>query len=557
MRTASFWGALVGALSLFSQACSAARAPERPSARGVFDAVAPSVVAITNDDSDEREQEARDLERSEGKTASAPRQVVDVSLRSEPMPHGTGFVIEGGLILTAAHVVLRPDRLKVTTRSGQSVGAELVRFDELRDVALLKPKSPLRGAPPLHLEEHDVPVGEPLWAMGHTGRGFWALSWGMSEGMASGVVDVGGTKLLLFDATVYPGFSGGPVITLHDGVPRVAGLSHAILYTTALFSTPVFSGVTVSELRDFVAGRRPPLEARLAAYAKTQRARVFAQIYVTDKLSVQRRPDGEPTAFIAGDAQHMDVRGEARVPCVAMLFGLAPGPVTLSFRVRGPDGAVLTVHDEKLEVKGGERIAFSSTWLTFSPTHEGRHVLEVLRAGKVIGRKALALEVLGADEALHDHEANVADDDGAPTADLVVADSAREEPLALSGVSASWTGQRYPKRVEYNFFARGSRGWSGTNVVIAAYVLDAEGHVVGNAIGCVEDELRPAHTWTCVSGSGRTPPLLERPGSYDIVLALNGRPAGWWPMEATASKGRPTTADMDRWLDMMRKGPKK
>ena len=548
---------LAGALPL--AACTGARAPTRPSAHQVFDDVAPSVVAITNDDRDEREQEARDAERSLGEDAKAPRRVIDVSLRKEPMPHGTGFVVDAAgepLVLTAAHVVFRPDRLKVTTRAGKTTDAELVRFDELRDVALLRPKAPLEGAPALALEEHDLAVGEPVWAMGHTGRGYWALSWGMSEGIASGVVDVVGSRLLLFDATVYPGFSGGPVVTYHDGVPRVAGLNHAILYTTALFSTPVFSGVAVSEIRDFIANKRPPLEARLAEYAKAQRAKVGAQLFVTDKLSVQRAPSGEPIAYVSGDTRSIDVRNEARVPVVAMLFGLPAGSATVTFRVRGPAGDVPATRDEKVDVRAGERVAFASSTLAFTPKQEGRYVAEAVHAGKVVGRAAVTLEVLGGGEELHDHEANVAKDDGDPTADLVIAQSAHDDPLSLSGVRATWTEKSYPRRVEYSFFARGSRGWSGTNVVIAAYVIDDEGHVVGNAVGCIEDELRPAHTWTCSSSSGRTPPLLPKAGSYDVVLALNGRPVGWWPMEATARKGVPTAADMDRWLDMLRKGKK-
>ena len=54
----------------------------------------------------------------------------------------------------------------------------------------------------------------------------------MSEGIASGIVEMFGEKLLLFDAAVYPGFSGGPVVTLGpDGKPRVVGINHAILFT--------------------------------------------------------------------------------------------------------------------------------------------------------------------------------------------------------------------------------------------------------------------------------------------------------------------------------------
>ena len=53
-----------------------------------------------------------------GDESHAPKHVIDVSLRKEPTPHGTGFAIldpqtQQLEIVTAAHVVLRPDRLKL------------------------------------------------------------------------------------------------------------------------------------------------------------------------------------------------------------------------------------------------------------------------------------------------------------------------------------------------------------------------------------------------------------------------------------------------------------
>src|SRR5262249_47401004 len=83
-------------------------------------------------------------------------------------------------------------------------------------------------------------------------------SWGMSEGIASGTAEMFGEKLLLFDAAVYPGFSGGPVVVLApDGRPRVVGVNHAILFTgAALFSPlgPISSAVSLSELREATLG---------------------------------------------------------------------------------------------------------------------------------------------------------------------------------------------------------------------------------------------------------------------------------------------------------------
>ena len=194
----------------------------RPNAHAVFEATAPSVVAILNDDRADREKETKELEKTMGDESHAPKRVIDVSLRKDPTPQGTGFAILDPqtrqlVIVTAAHVVLRPDRLQLTTRGGQTADAEVVRLDEVRDVAILRPKVPLKDVPPLELADADPDVGTPVWAMGHTGQGFWALSWGMSQGIASGAVQMFGEKLLLFDAAVYPGFSGGP-----DGPRRAA-----------------------------------------------------------------------------------------------------------------------------------------------------------------------------------------------------------------------------------------------------------------------------------------------------------------------------------------------
>src|SRR6185503_9741682 len=100
-----------------------------------------------------------------------------------------------------------------------------------------------------------------------------------------------------------------------------------------------------------------------------------------------------------------------------------------------------------------------STQLVFTPKEEGHHVLEVIVGSKTIGRATITLEIQGADESLHDHEANTASDDGEPDVDLVVASSADDEPLALSGIRSTWVEKSLPRRVEYTFFARGSRGW--------------------------------------------------------------------------------------------------
>ena len=560
-------GLALGLLA-FALACTDVKSP-RPQAEIVFDAVAPSVVAIVNDDTKDREEETRELEQSMGKDPRAPQHVVDVSVRKEASPQGTGFAIDaaemkgagagaGVLIVTAAHVVMRPDRLVIRTRKGQSVAADLVAIDEVRDVAVLKPRTPLDGVPPLKLEEHDLPVGEPVWALGHTGRGYWSLSWGMSEGIASGIVDMMGNKLLLFDAAVYPGFSGGPVVTFHDhGRPEVAGVNHAILFT-GLDEKPVasiFSAVTVSEVREVLAAHRSPLEKKLFDYANHERKRTYADIFIASRFQMTKDEGGRPMAHMLGDARSVAIGddGSVEVPAVAMLFGLPQGDTHVRFEARDPSGKVVASDATTATVASEQRVAFATAKLAFHVDHEGHYSVVVLKDGTEIGHAVVAAEQQDDDESLHTHDPDVAED-GMPDVDVVVARLVNESPLLLAGIDSTWTERSYPRRVQFTWFARGTRGWSGRDVMVAAYVLDDAGHVVGQSQGCFWPEVRPENTWACVGNGGMMPPpLAQKAGAYDIVFTVNERPVAWWPMEATLRHDSSSSSEMERWLQDMRR----
>jgi S1-C subfamily serine protease len=533
-------------------------AAPRPSAQQVFDMVAPSVVAILNDDRVDREEETKELERTLGDESKAPKHVIDVSLRKEPTPHGTGFMIQGGHIVTAAHVVFRPDRLKVTTRSGQTVDAELVRIDEVRDVAILKPKTPLPGVPGLALESREVHVGEPVWALGHTGHGYWALSWGMSEGIASGIVEMFGAKLLLFDGAVYPGFSGGPVVALDgQGKPHVVGVNHAILFTgsAGLPVAPISSAVTAAEVREVEAAHAPDVQKKLADYAQKQRGRVWADIFITDRLSVSRDPNDQQIAHIMGDARMLEAKTDGtRIPAVAMVFGLPKGSNDIEFEAKDPNGGVVATWPATVRVGERQRVSFVSGALRFSPKTHGRYTVSLKSGGKEIGHSQVALQLEEDDEDLNEEASHDVVDDGDPDVDIVVAMLGNDDPLALLGIRAAWAERSYPRRVGYTWFARGTRGWSGTNVSVSAFVLDDQGNIVGRSDGCFKPELRPEHTWSCLGSSGMAPPpLATKEGSYDIVFAINDRPVAWWPMEAAIRKDHAPGSDVERWMKEMKR----
>lgn len=520
----------------------------------VFDAVVPSVVAVLNDDRALREEEQKRAMEELGKDEHAPKTIIDVSLRKEPMPHGTGFLVEGGLVITAAHVVLSPDHIKLTTRGGETVDAELVHIDEVRDVAILKPKTLLKGVPALKLAEKNPQPGRPVWALGHTGAGLWALSWGISEGITSGIVDLLGAKLLLFDAPVYPGFSGGPVINVDDsGKPVVVGVNHAILFTGGEARVAsISSASSVADIREVLAHRSAPIEQKLAAFAKKRSTEARATLFITRNFSVHRDPQMLTTAAIVGNDRSISMtEGEAvRIPVVAMLFGLAKGKHDVSFELLDPADVVIDNVQKQIKVEDRERVSFTSADFRFDAKTTGHYDIIAKIGGKTVGKTVVWVEDSEDDDDAVDVEHTDADDDGEPQVDVVVASFGREDPFALGGIRAGWVEWRFPRRVEFTWFARGSRGWSGTNVAISAFVLDDRGTIVGRGVGCIRPELRPEHTWSC-AGAGGTP-LVTKEGKYDVVFALNDRPIAVWPMEAmvrTANNG----SALDKWMKELHK----
>jgi S1-C subfamily serine protease len=557
MRSVTLPFALLFVMAL-TAACGGGAAKVPPNAgaglatQTVFDLVSPSVVAILNDDEALREEEAKQVMRELGKEPHAPKTVIDVSLRKEPMPHGTGFLIDDGVVVTAAHVIHSPEHLKVTTRGGQTVDAELVHIDEVRDVALLAPKAKLEGVPPLRLATTNPLPGRRIWALGHTGNGLWALSWGISEGITSGIVDMLGAKLLLFDAPVYPGFSGGPVIMMaDDGKPSVVGVNHAILYTGAIVAT-ISSASSVAEIRDVIAKKPAAIEPALAAFAKAKNGEARAELFISRTLSVHKDPQMLTTAAIYGNERNIEpgLDDMARVPVVGMFFSLAKGKHDVAFELLDPEDNLIDTTKKAVTVSPHERVTFASADFRFEPKVAGRYDIVAKVDGKPIGRTDVWIEDPDDDDQPVD-DADTDDlEDGEPRVDVVVASYGRDNPFAVSGIRANWVEWRYPRRVGFTWFARGSRGWSGTNVAITAFVLDDGGRIVGRGVGCVNPELRPEEPWSCAGTGGS--PLVTKEGRYDVVFALNDRPIAAWPMEAMVRTNTGQSA-LDRWLGELKK----
>ena len=157
-----------------------------------------------------------------------------VSVDARGRQPATGIVWSAdGEILTADHVVQRDENITVTLANGSTHAATVVGRDPASDLALLKIDA--TGLTPAVLVEN-LKVGHLVFAVGRPGD---------VQATLGSVVALGGpvrgrhrsfAAYIQSDVTMYPGFSGGPLV---DASGRVAGLNSSALARGASLAIPV------------------------------------------------------------------------------------------------------------------------------------------------------------------------------------------------------------------------------------------------------------------------------------------------------------------------------
>ncbi len=127
----------------------------------------------------------------------------------------TGIVwSEEGLVITANHVLRRDNKIQVGLSNGETVEANLLGRDRSTDIALLKIEKNDLSPIPRNLD-NNLSVGNIVFALARPGESVQA-----TEGIISAL---GGTwrmhrrgqidKYIQTDVLMYPGFSGGPLVS--------------------------------------------------------------------------------------------------------------------------------------------------------------------------------------------------------------------------------------------------------------------------------------------------------------------------------------------------------
>ena len=144
---------------------------------------------------------------------------------------GSGFLVDdSGLLVTNYHVVsqyaLQPQRYRLVYVSvdGKQGALELLAFDVVHDLALLRPADPAplagRGAVPLRPADEVLPRGARIFSLGNP----LDVGFAVAEGSYNGPVERSFLETLFFGGSLSPGMSSGPAL---DEQGRLIGVNVA------------------------------------------------------------------------------------------------------------------------------------------------------------------------------------------------------------------------------------------------------------------------------------------------------------------------------------------
>jgi S1-C subfamily serine protease len=146
-----------------------------------------------------------------------------------------------GVIVTAHHVVQREKDIFVGLHDGSKVSATLAGRDPSTDLAVLRINERGLTPAPLALESiSQLKVGHLVLAMGRPGKSVQATL-GVVSAFGQGWRTPGGTRLdyyLQTDVVMYPGFSGGPLVSAGG---EIVGLNSSALLRGVSLAVPATS----------------------------------------------------------------------------------------------------------------------------------------------------------------------------------------------------------------------------------------------------------------------------------------------------------------------------
>jgi S1-C subfamily serine protease len=185
-------------------------------------AVVPSTVAVAASSTPSR---------SKLSAVPSPEALQCVALIEHPMGSGSGFAVGKNLVVTNAHVVegVFPDEIKVqfgTEKGKLQPIKRILYFDRSRDLSVLEMPSDLagltvRGDYTFNSGDRVTLIGNPAAGGGIVMRN------AVNRGRFSGMVHIKDQDFYQIDASVNPGWSGGPVLDAEGKVVAIVAMKAA------------------------------------------------------------------------------------------------------------------------------------------------------------------------------------------------------------------------------------------------------------------------------------------------------------------------------------------
>jgi S1-C subfamily serine protease len=137
-----------------------------------------------------------------------------------------------GVVVTADHTLERDDGITVGLPDGRTLQATVAGRDPSTDLAILKIDAGDLPAASIGNSE-DLKIGHMVLAIGRPGEHGLAASWGAISALGGAWRTWGGgsvDQLIRPDVTLYPGFSGGPLVDARGQVVGIntSGLSRSL-----------------------------------------------------------------------------------------------------------------------------------------------------------------------------------------------------------------------------------------------------------------------------------------------------------------------------------------
>ena len=136
----------------------------------------------------------------------------------QPLSLGSGFIVQNGKVVTNVHVIKGAEYGEIieddTKQTHKIVG--YTSIDHKNDLVILS--VPSLTKPGISIVNKMPSIGEKIYAIGNP-KG---LAGTISDGIVSGIRDIGNNKLIQITAPISPGSSGGPVVNKNGEVIGVS-----------------------------------------------------------------------------------------------------------------------------------------------------------------------------------------------------------------------------------------------------------------------------------------------------------------------------------------------